>query len=458
MNHIRAAGTLLFLTALVAVTAPAFADTTHIYVAQANGQNTSTTAGTAGDPFKSITYAMGIMTSRATPDPWFVHVKGGTYDADPAKPDNQREFFPIDLREGVTIQGDDGASACIISGAFSGHPASPLVRGDTLLSITLHGLTLKDMKRVSGGGGGCELTECGGAITNCVVESNQSSGVYLTLHDNATFTVSGNLFDSNSGAGFMAWNDFRGSIAGNTFIGNTSGGLTMAYAFAGDITGNTFINNSSPNSSASYGGGILLNKWVSGAISDNVFVGNSTNGNGAGGALALTSGGEELLIARNLFSQNTSLHDGGAVLSRGGIGKLQVYSNVFLYNSSAYSGVSGVGGALCTRQDVALINNTFYGGSGTAEQGCVAIYSSAGQSVIENNVFAEVATAIWEGGELDLEIQHNDFDVASGIENILYWNYQPLGNDLEYIQSTLPDVMDNGDWNAGFRDEGGSVT
>ncbi|CAN2039495.1 hypothetical protein GMMP15_1300002 [Candidatus Magnetomoraceae bacterium gMMP-15] len=46
----------------------------------------------------------------------FVHVKAGTYDADPAKPANEREIFPIDLKNGMTIQGDDGAENCIING------------------------------------------------------------------------------------------------------------------------------------------------------------------------------------------------------------------------------------------------------------------------------------------------------------------------------------------------------
>ena len=122
---------------------PAASAEIHIYIDQAGGANTSGTAGTEGDPFKSITYALLTMDGRGAADPWVVHVKAGVYDADPAKPAGEREIFPIELREGMTLQGDDGAGSCIISGSFNADSQVALVYGENLSGITIVGLALQ---------------------------------------------------------------------------------------------------------------------------------------------------------------------------------------------------------------------------------------------------------------------------------------------------------------------------
>lgn len=146
------------------------------YVDQTNGVNGTSTTGAADNPFKSITYAVGTMANRTLPDPWIVHIKAGTYDADPAKPANQREIFSIEMRSGMTLIGDDGPENCIISGAFTPSSSESLV-GANSVSFTLDGLTFQNMNRTAGSknGAACEMIYVsGGTIHNCIFKSNSA--------------------------------------------------------------------------------------------------------------------------------------------------------------------------------------------------------------------------------------------------------------------------------------------
>ena len=150
---------------------------TDIYVDQSAGTNSSATTGAAGDPFKSITYAMGIMESQSAPDPWTVHIRAGRYDTDPAKPAAEREIFPITLHDGIHLIGDDGAESCILSGASTPESTASLIQGENC-SVTIENLTLEDMNKTGGtkNGGACEFTACEGLIQSCVFQRNQGGG------------------------------------------------------------------------------------------------------------------------------------------------------------------------------------------------------------------------------------------------------------------------------------------
>ncbi|MCH8333441.1 DUF1565 domain-containing protein [Candidatus Sumerlaeota bacterium] len=151
---------------------------TDIYIDQVLGANLESTAGTETDPFKSITFAMEIMNGRQAPDPWFVHIRAGVYDADPAKGGNEREIFPIALRPGITLLGEDGAESSIISGEFSPNSNSAIFFGTGLADIAIVDLTLRSMRRTGGSrsGAAAELINCSGVISGCVIENNTVSG------------------------------------------------------------------------------------------------------------------------------------------------------------------------------------------------------------------------------------------------------------------------------------------
>ena len=104
---------------------------TLIHVDAVNGINAATGRGAAGKAYKSITFALLISEKSNLPDPWHVHIHPGTYDADPAKPANEREVFPIKLRSDMLFQGTTTAEECILDAQHLGR---------TQTSILLEGL------------------------------------------------------------------------------------------------------------------------------------------------------------------------------------------------------------------------------------------------------------------------------------------------------------------------------
>ena len=480
----------LFLGLLLCLPAAGLGSTggalTHIYVSQANGVNSSSTAGTETSPFKSITYAMKTMATRNTPDPWVVHIKAGVYDFSSEKPFAAREVFPIELRSGMIVQGDDGAENCIVSGAYSPNSNAALFYGKDLASITIRNLTLKDMNRTGGTekGGGMELINCASiTIQDCVFANNKAAdggygaGFWASVPANNSLSVSGNTFSGNSssnyGGGFYVSGSFDGNISDNTFSGNTSysgGGFYIYSSFIGNISGNTF----SGNSASSHYGGFYINSSFIGNISDNTFSGNSASYYGG----FYISGAFMGDISGNTFSGNTSTNSyvgNGFGLGNSFTGN--IVNNVFtkntyrgFYIASKFSGhirnnlFSNNGGAfylqydggsandaivfnnfflndttaVYTDQNISLISNTFYNGTGTDSHVKLTKYAPA--SVIRNNIFANMGTVIWEEGEFTLPITYNNF---YSVVNILHRNNIPMDNDIEAITLFVPGFTDN---------------
>jgi parallel beta-helix repeat protein len=372
----------IVIALMLAVFAASAMAETHIYISQTTGVNSAATAGTEANPFKSIAYGMMTMASRSTPDPWVVHIKAGTYDADPAKPASQREVFPIALRQGMTIQGDDVAANCIISGEFNPNSQVALLKGDTLTGITIKNLTLTKMTRTTGNGAAAELLKCAGVMQGCIVSINNSSYgiVYLTIPVGGRFDVSDNVFSGNTGSGFYAEGAFTGDISGNTFSGNSSyygGGFYVYGAFSGNIFGNTFRGNRAYSGTSSSGGGFYVRGSFTGNISDNTFSGNSVEYAGGG---FYVEGGFTGNISDNTFSGNSVEYVGGgfciySVLTG------NISMNTFSGNSDGFDVRRGLMGNVS--------GNTF---SGNSSLGFRA------QETFTGNVFGNTFSGNREGG------------------------------------------------------------
>ncbi len=473
---------------MIALSQPGFAQE-HIYIDQATGINDPSTLGTVSDPFKSITYAFATMIDRSTPDPWIVHIKAGTYDADTAKPGDEREVFPIDLREGMVFQGDDGVESCIISGAFDSGAIYPLLRGENLSSVTIKDLTLKDMIRtdLDGDGGAVYLYECAGSMEGCVVKDNKLNttlignyrgfGGGLYVHSSGSFTLSGNTFKNNlasGGGGCYLLSGAYGTIfhlINNIFISNstTIEGGSGAYItdsnrnYSLNATDNAFHNNYAPNN---YGALNITGHAIendSGSISNNIFTGNT------GGAINLyyvfqgdffgnifsnngvsfkflTHDDFNVKIDSNVFSNNPE----GAFYLDGWEGEpsqVEFSNNLFLNNTIASSSSGGT--SIRADTNMSLINNTFYE-SDTGDS-CIKIETGASNSILKNNIFSDMDTAILAEGESNLTITHNDF---YNLTDILNRNNQALGDDPVFIELLLPGCSDNKDWDPGLEGEG----
>ena len=387
---------LMILLPLTTLSSTAFAEDIyiHVYIDQAKGINSSTTTGTEGDPFKSITYAM--LKNRETTEPLFVHIKTGVYDANPNKLPNEREIFPIVIKNGMTIQGDDGAEYCIISGVYNSDSKAAIFRGENLTQIVIKGLTLRDMKRSDGNGGACEFHLCSGTIQDCSFINNRSNwdgGAFLlSIPTGLRFNVINNNFNNNvavsGGGGFIIYGNFKGIIRDNNFNSNTAekhqGGAFCTYSdtqsyFTGDITGNSFINNTAKGS----GGGFWIQHDMIGIISGNIFRNNSVNVYSGGGfRVNSTFTGD---IINNIFNGNTADDDGGAFYIKNQF-KGNIINNSFIGNKTNYSG----GGFSINSSFVGNITNNIF------RQNSVVYHNGAGFYIhndfignISNNSFNE---------------------------------------------------------------------
>ena len=242
---------------------------TLIHVDTVNGINAPTGRGAAGKAYKSITYALLISEKNNLPEPWHVHIHPGTYNADPAKPPNEREVFPIRLRSKMLFQGTTTAAECIIDAQHLGETQTETLLGLDVGDVSIRNLTVQNMQRTNGAGGIVFWDTGGGregasSIEGCVVHNNGTDGVGTNL----PLVLIGNTFSNNRASG--VWTDTNITVLRNTFRSNGSrgGGLRIVGRSVGDISENTFQNNG-------YGANI---GHFTGDITRNQFIGNSNSG------------------------------------------------------------------------------------------------------------------------------------------------------------------------------------
>jgi len=356
----------------------------HVYIDQVNGTNTSNTTGSEADPFKSITYA--VLKNRDNSTPLIFNVKAGVYDANPNKAANEREIFPIDLKNFMIIQGIDEIDKCVINGAFNSNSKAAILRGQNLSDFSIRNLTIQNMKRSETNGGACELINCSGVVEACIFKENGAkfgAALYISGNFNGsildnTFTsnraiidggafcitgnytgdISNNLFNNNyaekeEGGAFHIEKSMYGNIFSNSFnnnfADNNGGGFSIWGSLTGDVKNNVFVNNKVDDI---YGGAFYINSNFIGNLLDNKFSGNSAHNNGGGFAIAGYLTGN---ISNNTFNDNVSYYRGGGFYITNLTGNIS--NNIFCRNSSTeYDG-----GAFYIYQDMKakVSNNSF---------------------------------------------------------------------------------------------------
>ena len=409
----------------------------HIYVDAVNGVNAPTDRGSAAQPYKSITFALAVSERNQLPDPWHVHIRPGTYDADPTKPANEREIFPLKLRDGMIFEGTTTAEGCIIDAQHVGKTQVPILLGITpddlnldTDGVTIRNLTLQNMERTDPGNsdrsppaGGIVLQDptvphqthdTPSKIEDCIIHNNGMHGVW----SNTPLILTGNTFSSNgglgahttkllrvkqntfSGNGFGSfsvdgslsgdisenvfrgnrgnnsfWYNMDGNITGNTFEGNQQG--VRIGTMTGDITHNTFENN---NTSWNGNGGGFSISTITGNITHNTFKNNTVTGHGLGAGFyihhAITGD-----ITHNTFENNTSTEGGGFSIGT-------ITGNI-THNTFGNNTAHERGGAFSLRgQDgnVEVVNNIFFNNSTSQELAGDAV-STACPTIFKNNLF-----------------------------------------------------------------------
>lgn len=434
---------------------------TDIYIDQATGSNTTATLGTADDPFKSITYAMQIMSSRGAPDPWSVHVHEGIYDEFVNDPADEPEAFPIQLRPGMTLQGDDGPSSCVLNGYSDVPTTDPIIVGTNVSGVTLRGLTFRDRTR-SGPGGAAYLASTSATIDRCSFLHNTAiwtksgyggGGLYLNATSNPSqFQVTNCVFEDNEatmtklnyayGGGLMVVGSaVQTNITSNTFFANHAwygGGFFAEGNTSGTISENTF------DSNTGIGSGCYIDQFT-GQITDNVFLRNRM------GLISYNISGR---VSRNVFSMCS--FEGCELISQ--TDSCRFEQNSFSNNGFAPIRCNNNGGGTDLSNNLFVIdgamtlnpgiteNNTFsqVGRNGPAINISYPFYGQPSPQ-LRNNIFDHCDIGISVNSSTPLFIVNNDFSSSS---------LEPFGDDIELGELLLPDCSNNYTYSAGFRGEG----
>ncbi len=288
---------MLLAAMLLAVAVPCVSNAqtySHIYVDAVNGVNAATGRGSADKPYKTITLALAISARANLPDPWYVHILPGTYHADPTKPVQEREIFPLKLRNGMIIEGTTNANECIIDAQHLGETIVPILLGENVGGVHIRNLTIQNMNNTgedgSNTGNQAQIILTGTAETpntleGCIVRGAETDSWGFThgLWAEIPLVLVANTFINNLGAGVWTFNNVVAN--NNIFDGNRDGLLIGGYRSdttddgeeygntnvdsISNITKNIFRNHSNANAVLSIQGSL------DGDISHNTFIENS---------------------------------------------------------------------------------------------------------------------------------------------------------------------------------------
>ena len=400
-----------------------------IYVDAVNGVNAVTGRGSADKPYKTITFALLMSERNQLPDPWQVLIRPGTYNADPLKPQLERERFPIQLRNNMIISGTTTAAACIIDAHHLDSSTVPILNGTNAGGVTIQNLTIRNMSRTESAGG-IDLWDHTNEITkpnqilSCVIQNNHPNGVAT----NVPLVLANNTISNSSYHG--VWSNTSVSATHNTFTDNATTGdrdfwravLHIEGESSGDITNNTFQNNGRQNRTRSC---VSVTSTLNATISNNTFTDNKgtginlrsfhgditnntfTNNEWQGVDIQVSITGN---ITHNTFRNNSgtglrvSVHEKGmtgnithntfAENKRGGIrvtgwAETSVTGNIaynkFIGNSSEFD--SGGGFFIERSLSGSITHNLFIGNSAAGSGGFEILENSTNTVEVSNNIF-----------------------------------------------------------------------
>ena len=264
----------LFATIVFALTLQGVSEAltySHIHVDAVNGTNALTGNGSAAKPYKSITFALLISARNNLPDPWHVHIRPGTYNADLAKPPSEREIFPLNLRSEMIFEGTTTAEECIIDGQHTDSGDVPLLNGEG--STTIRNLTIQNSRRTPPStilhAGGIVLHNPTGApltstLEACIIHNNNGGGV----RSSTSLVLIGNTFSSNNGT--AVWASELREVTDNVFSDNLASGIVVAGDSTGNISGNTF--QTKQRNHKIYAVSLAVNGTLRGDVTDNTFI------------------------------------------------------------------------------------------------------------------------------------------------------------------------------------------
>ena len=446
----------------------------HIYVDAVSGVNAATGRGAAAAPYKTITYALLISNKNNLPDPWHVHIRPGTYTADPAKPVTEREIFPIRLRSDMIFEGTTNANECIIDAAHLGRRTNiPILLGENASGVHIRNLTIKNMWMGIDGtdvkATNAQIVLIGegqkpNTLKGCIVHQDEGGergdrksylthGLWTTIplvlventFSNNNFgcvqarkgvVATNNTFKDNGGTSLWIGGDSTGDITGNVFGTPARGGLNVRILdgpLNGNISDNTFN-----------GGGIhigTVNRGkvtgaMKGDVTHNIF--NHCRGiylQPGGGFYVGTLNGN---LTHNTFTNNVSSR--GAPGPRGGAVAIDTLTGNLTHNTFTNNTANGGGGVYVDTFTGNLTHNTFTNNTGIVGGGFLVNYMKGDIAYNEFTKNTGGGAAVYE--ELTGNVTHNIFDSnsvkhhdTSGL--LLGWRPQAVSEGIVEVSNNI---------------------
>ncbi len=202
-----------------------------IYVNPQTGTNQTGGGTTEAAPLKTITFAL-----RQAQPGTVIQLAPGTYSAETG------EKFPLRIKEGVTLRGDEAGKgqATLITGSgrytsrtFARQNITILARKNSVIS----GVTVTNP---ASRGTGIWVESTNPKIINSTFTNNLREGVFVTGTGNPT--IAGNIFIQNKGNGVSVARNAKGEIRGNLFQ-NTGFGLAIGGKSTPLIVENQILQN-----------------------------------------------------------------------------------------------------------------------------------------------------------------------------------------------------------------------
>lgn len=186
-----------------------------IYVNPQQGRDAAGAGTSETAAYRTITFALQQAQSGTV-----IQLAPGTYSSETG------EQFPLVIKQGVTLQGDEAGKgqATLITGSGQYTSRTFARQNITILAqnnSTINGVTVTNQESR---GTGIWVESTNPKITNSTFTSNKREGVFVTGTGNPA--IIGNIFIENSGNGVSVVRSAKGEIRGNLFQ-NTGFGLAI---------------------------------------------------------------------------------------------------------------------------------------------------------------------------------------------------------------------------------------
>jgi parallel beta-helix repeat protein len=230
------------------------------YVNPATGSDTPTVGKTEATPFKTITFAL----QQAQPGT-IVQVAAGNYTAQTG------ETFPLNVKSGVVLRGDEASKGQAVTIGGSGNFVSAAFARQNVTILAGNGSEIRGVSvtNQSPRGTAVWVESTNPTIANNTFANSLREGVFVT--GTANPKIMGNFFIKNQGNGISVTKAAQGEIRENVFQG-TGFGLAIGGTSAPLIDGNQITQNQAGIYINDNARPILRNNIISDNVGDGVVI------------------------------------------------------------------------------------------------------------------------------------------------------------------------------------------